>query len=141
MKIHVDKIPEEGLVLVEKVEPNNISLDRDMQVANFIKPIEIKAKFKKVGNEVFVSVCIVTSCEYTCARCLDRFEDVLRKEFDLNYEVQSGDILEIDEDIRQEMILYDPMKVLCRPDCKGLCPKCGQNLNLKKCSCLSNGRG
>ncbi|MBU1852634.1 MAG: DUF177 domain-containing protein [Candidatus Omnitrophica bacterium] len=135
MKIHVDKIPEEGMVLVEQLDPHRISLDSAMQVTSFTKPIEVQAKFTKIGEEVFVDVSLAASCEYTCARCLGKFGDVLKKEFNLNYEVKSGNILEIDEDIRQEMILYDPMKVVCRADCKGLCPRCGQNLNITECSC------
>ncbi|MBU1147145.1 MAG: DUF177 domain-containing protein, partial [Candidatus Omnitrophica bacterium] len=58
-----------------------------------------------------------------------------KKSFSVNYEVNPGDILEIDDDIRQEIILDSPMKVVCRPDCKGLCPNCGQNLNVGKCEC------
>lgn len=35
----------------------------------------------------------------------------------------------------QELVLALPIKALCRPDCKGLCPQCGKNLNLEVCSC------
>ena len=44
--------------------------------------------------------------------------------------------LDVDEFIRSELFLHIPMKVLCREDCKGLCPKCGANRNEGFCGCL-----
>ncbi|MDD5195443.1 MAG: DUF177 domain-containing protein, partial [Candidatus Omnitrophica bacterium] len=43
--------------------------------------------------------------------------------------------LTVDNDIREEVLLNFPMKVLCKPDCKGLCPGCGANLNNEVCKC------
>lgn len=48
--------------------------------------------------------------------------------------IQDGRI-ELYDVLLYEMSLAVPMKVLCRDDCKGLCPVCGQNLNEGKCSC------
>jgi len=135
MKIHVDKIPEGGLVLTEQLDPCKMSVGLDAQGISFIKSIDAKAKVAKRGLEVFVDVTLEAPVEYTCARCLAKFQSVFKKEFDVSYEVKPGDIMEVDEDIRQEMILDYPMKVVCRPDCKGLCPRCGQNLNVAKCGC------
>ena len=39
---------------------------------------------------------------------------------------------------REEIILGYPVKFLCKIDCLGLCPKCGQNLNEKKCDCKND---
>ena len=44
--------------------------------------------------------------------------------------------LDVDEFIRSELFLHIPMKVLCKEDCKGLCPKCGADLNKGACGCL-----
>ena len=43
--------------------------------------------------------------------------------------------IDLDQDIREEIILDYPIKPLCNPDCKGLCPKCGKNLNEGGCNC------
>lgn len=43
--------------------------------------------------------------------------------------------LNIDRLIENEMMVSWPMKVLCRPDCKGLCPVCGKDLNTGACGC------
>ena len=46
-----------------------------------------------------------------------------------------GYLLDIDGLVRNELILNLPMKVLCREDCKGVCPKCGRDLNEGACGC------
>ncbi len=135
MKINVDNIPEEGLNLAEKLDPAKMLLDVDSQGVNFSESIDAKAKIRKSGAEVFIEVSLESPVEYTCSRCLAKFTDVFKKAFNVNYEVKSGDVLAVDEDIRQEMILDSPMKVMCKPDCKGLCPNCGQNLNVAECEC------
>jgi len=44
-------------------------------------------------------------------------------------------ILDITEVVRQFVVMEAPATALCRPDCQGLCPHCGQNLNLGPCAC------
>ena len=46
--------------------------------------------------------------------------------------------LEVDELVYSEVILNLPTKHLCKEDCKGLCQKCGKNLNEGKCGCDSS---
>ena len=43
--------------------------------------------------------------------------------------------LQLDELVYSEVIVSLPMKHLCKEDCKGICPKCGKNLNEGKCDC------
>jgi uncharacterized protein len=49
--------------------------------------------------------------------------------------VYEGDAIELDEGFWQNVVLALPMKCLCRPDCAGLCPRCGRNLNVGLCDC------
>lgn len=46
-----------------------------------------------------------------------------------------GYLLDLDGLVRNEIMLNLPMKVLCREDCKGVCPKCGRDLNDGACDC------
>lgn len=46
-----------------------------------------------------------------------------------------GDRLELSEMLREQIILATPMRPLCREDCRGLCPVCGENLNERRCDC------
>ncbi|MFC1624671.1 DUF177 domain-containing protein [Candidatus Omnitrophota bacterium] len=135
MKIHVDEVPAEGLELTEALDPHEMLLDLEMQGVSFTEAIDIKTKVTKIGVELFMDVAMESPVEYTCARCLTKFQDVFKKKFNVSHEIKPGDILDVDEDIRQEMILDYPMKVVCKADCKGLCPNCGQNLNVSMCEC------
>ena len=47
----------------------------------------------------------------------------------------AGDFFEIDDLISESVLLSAPAKFLCKEDCRGLCPLCGQNLNVKNCDC------
>ena len=44
----------------------------------------------------------------------------------------------LEDVLREQVVLAVPVKVICRQDCKGLCPHCGKNLNLEQCFVLSN---
>jgi len=138
MKIYVDKIPESGLELNEKIEPGLLSLD-EHAVVNFIKPIDVKANVTKTGADIFVDVLLESLVEYTCAKCLSKFENIFRKKFSIVREVRPAEIVELDDEIRQEIILDYPVKILCKAECRGLCPNCGQNLNIGECDCGHNG--
>jgi uncharacterized protein len=91
-----------------------------------------------------------------CSRCLDFFEYPLafriEEEFLPLVDVTTGIALPLDDDpttftiddrhildlseaIRQYALLAIPMKPMCRPDCGGLCPQCGANLNQQHCQC------
>ena|SRR3989338_2111614 len=134
MKIYVDKIPDGGLELNENIEPGLLLLD-EQAIINFIKPIKVKANVIKTGTEIFVDVLLESTVEYTCAKCLSKFEDIFSKKFDIALEVRPAEIVELDDEIRQEIIVDYPMKVICKAECKGLCSNCGQNLNIGECEC------
>jgi len=94
--------------------------------------------------------------ELPCARCLEPVRQEVARKFDLLYRPQGsdaraeelsvtdaeaeigyyrGDGIELDDVLREQVLLAVPFKVLCREDCKGLCPHCGGNLNEAQCSC------
>lgn len=49
-----------------------------------------------------------------------------------------GDVIDLRPAVREQWLLEVPPFVQCRPDCKGLCPKCGADLNSGACSCASD---
>ncbi len=57
---------------------------------------------------------------------------------DDDYIVVNNRELDLDELVSEEVSLCLPSKILCKDNCKGLCPKCGANLNVKKCDCKSD---
>ncbi len=97
-----------------------------------------------------------TRIELLCARCLEPVAQEVKREFDLLYRPQgidggheelsvtdaeaeigyyTGDGLLLEEVLREQVLLSVPIRVLCREECKGLCPQCGKNLNLGACTC------
>jgi uncharacterized protein len=136
MKIHVSEIPEEGLELSEQIDQHQLFTDTELIV--FTGPIDAKADVKKFKDELFVNVTIAVPVEYTCARCLGKKEGAINKSFEIVQDVKPNEVVDINGNIREETMLDFPMKVLCRDDCKGLCPNCGQNLNIMQCECHEN---
>jgi uncharacterized protein len=105
---------------------------------------------------ILVKCSLNTEVELTCGRCLSQFRYPLKikyeEEFLPTVDVSSGiplpqtedagaftidelHILDLTESARQYALLDIPMKTLCKPDCAGLCQKCGENLNQGKCNC------
>ncbi|HUH62860.1 MAG TPA: DUF177 domain-containing protein [Terracidiphilus sp.] len=94
-----------------------------------------------------------------CARCIEPAEIPLAAEFDLIFrpvgadagppersitapETEIGyyqkDSLLLADVLREQVLLSLPVRTLCKPDCKGLCPRCGVNRNNQPCHCEEN---
>ena len=132
MKIQVSRIPEEGLLEHATYDPSMMDMAR--QDIRLTDPIEVDANVNKMDSELLVRVDIECPMRMECARCLEEFTSVLRTDALFNYEVKPSDIVDITDDVRQEIILGYPMIPVCRPDCRGLCRACGQNLNHGACA-------
>jgi len=70
-----------------------------------------------------------------CGRCLKLYQKPYCGHFDLGYPVKGLFFLDVTDDIRQEILLSYPPTYLCSQDCRGLCPRCGKNLNEGECEC------
>ncbi|MFA5286947.1 MAG: DUF177 domain-containing protein [Candidatus Omnitrophota bacterium] len=134
MKIDVRQIPETGLMLTEEFSSKDLDLDTDL--IRFLSPIKAKAVISKSYGAVRVSLTLSSLININCGRCLKEEKKDFNREIEFNYAVDKSDsILDLDPDIREEIILDYPIKPLCHIDCKGLCPKCGVNLNEGGCNC------
>lgn len=117
-------------------------------------PIVKKAPFVlKLTNEENKRLLIQGEAEVTievpCDRCLQdveqEFHIVVDKELDLTNQDEEkhmneadymiGTNLDVDKLIFGEILVSWPMKVLCKEDCKGICKRCGANLNITECQC------
>lgn len=97
-----------------------------------------------------------TRVEMLCARCLEPVQRDIARQFDLLYRPQgsdggreeltvtqaeaeigyyTGEGLQTEDVLREQVLLSVPFKVVCSEACKGLCPQCGQNLNQGACNC------
>lgn len=118
-------------------------------------PVEVGGTILNTGPAYLVEGQIRAPVEATCSRCLAVFRQMvevpLREEFregvpspgeeeiseDSGVEIWffTGDTLDLTEAVRQNLILALPSQPLCRPDCPGLCPRCGRRLDQGACSC------
>jgi len=107
-------------------------------------------------NDIRLRAHYAAGFEVLCARCLEPVKVPLEGDFDLIFrpsaaETESGEHaitpdeteigyyqdsgLLLEDVVREQVLLSLPSRTLCTADCKGLCPRCGQNLNQAKCSC------
>lgn len=134
MKIDINKIPLEGLTLAEEFNPRELDIETD--IIKFRTPVKIKARFTRVTNAVTVNLSLEALMHTSCSRCLDEFDIKSKKNIALNFQANSQEpVIDLGPQIREEIILDYPIKPLCKTDCKGLCPKCGKNLNQGGCTC------
>ncbi len=112
-------------------------------------PKEIVADIRLRGN-------FSGDFEASCARCVEPVGTTLSGDFDLIFrpadvdssssersitadETEIGyyqkDSLLLEDVLREQVLLALPARMLCKPDCKGLCPRCGQNRNTEACTC------
>lgn len=128
-----------------------------MELGNFLTGFyqsgRVHLATQTTGRDYHMSGELFAPTVLECSRCLEPFrlplqlplgwfvrrvealspeEDLPDGEFEILPETQE---LDFTQRIRETIIFNLPAKPLCRSDCRGLCPKCGQNLNIRACAC------
>lgn len=118
----------------------------------FSHPIELRLQVDKEPQEIKINGLVTTIATFECDRCLTEFTQELQGDFNLLVTqsvkpigtAEDEDLITISpttSEIDLTPYIYDtlllsiPMKILCHPECRGLCPICGANLNLGSCQC------
>ncbi|MBU1121335.1 MAG: DUF177 domain-containing protein [Candidatus Omnitrophota bacterium] len=139
MKIRVDDI-QEGKELAVDGDIDVSEWKIDNSDVKFLDSIHLKGRAQRISKEILLYADIVIHWKINCFRCLEDSEQVLNQSYTLTYDADSvGEYLEVDNDIREEILLNFPMKLLCAAECKGICSKCGANLNEERCRCCKGG--
>ncbi len=137
MKFLLQEITEAGITQQEDFSASQWDLDSfDVQ---FPGMLHFQATARKLDTKIQVLANIHTVQKIHCSRCLEYVDRDFSFQCEVFYDsehLKPSDYLDIDAGVREELLLDFPMKVICRQDCAGLCPCCGANLNLKKCTCL-----
>lgn len=147
-------IPDQGLEFDLKEDFSN--LDIEAKDFNIKEPISIRGTIKKFGKDLYVKGHLLTEMIMCCSRCIENFTYTLDTGFEATYIPLGNELLEEERElnhkdldilfykdekidlrdvVRDQIVLSVPLKSLCKADCLGLCPKCGQNLNISKCDC------
>ncbi len=127
-------------------------------------PLEVSFEAQLVGSEIRIRGHLKTFLNAPCDRCLATVVVLLDRDFDVTFrpstmlttrrdeEIEvpkdelevgffSGEGVDLAEIVSEQVILSVPMKMICREDCKGLCPQCGTDLNRGSCHCSVDSKG
>lgn len=158
MKVDLSKYFDEGESFFE-IEGNLEVGDLDIENENFqiTDPVEYQVQVYTLSDNTREATLTI-KYRYTepCSRCLEPSigsiettlsgkliegnEDEFVEDSDEEDEIEhfifyENNQLDILEYVRIQIYLSKPMQILCKPECKGLCSKCGINLNEKECNC------
>jgi uncharacterized protein len=127
------------------------------EAVKVVAPFHGQVRLTRIGTGILVTGELQTTVELECTHCLATFLGEMRfeveEEFRPTLDIASGTwlppdpdqdvatlidehhILDLAEVVRQNLLLSLPSSPICRPDCRGLCPYCGQNRNEGSCDC------
>jgi uncharacterized protein len=154
MKINIEQLPEGGLE-IKTNESIPLGGGADAQSVD----AELDLKVEQFAGEVFIQGEVKASLNLECGRCLKMFGHIYTFDINLTYmqeedkdssdkdhEVTSeelntdfivGSEIDLGHVVEEQILLGVPMRPLCNDNCAGICPKCGIDLNEKKCDCES----
>jgi uncharacterized protein len=166
MLLSIEALEDHSIDFREEFPPEVIDLGSDvrqqgmLRTAGHVDLIEEQLGRKQKLDDIHVAGELSACVELLCARCLEPVVTDVKRSFDLLYRPRGSDagreelsVTQAEADIgyyvgegvlledilREQVLLAVPLKVVCSEDCKGLCPRCGQNLNQGACACSEPG--
>ncbi len=117
-----------------------------LEELTLIEPLFVRGKIVNQGSFLELMISLQTKLLLVCSRCLDEVNYPLKIEIKERYYLEkpltsdeqafaAPQWLDLKALAQENIILNIPMRILCQPDCPGLCPQCGINLKLAKCAC------
>ena len=162
MFLDIHELEREPLDFEEVFQPGVIDLGDEIRQRTPMKAtgraelVEEHVGKHQVIKDIRLRGHLTAGLELPCARCVDPVGQDIVRDFELLYRplgadagrdelsvtaaeaeigYYQGDGLQLEDVLREQVLLALPLKVVCRQDCKGLCPQCGKNLNQEQCSC------
>lgn len=154
MLVGLASLEGKGGKFAHNYEPGELTLD-DERVSLAASP-RITGRIQRLEVGVTVAGEVAAELLLECDRCLKPIEipvaSVFKVEYvtadvyqaeqtaelletDLALSVFDGEVVDIDDLVREQLLLALPSQVLCRENCKGLCPLCGSDRNFNDCNC------
>jgi uncharacterized protein len=162
MRIHTDQLEQTRITLEYEKPAHRFPALRRVTANgddNFTGPVRVSVTAERVGELVEVRGVARASARQSCGRCLAEFDSRMETEFELTYARRvagphgaadpqppdpgpddgliyfHGDEIDLTAGVQEHLILALPLRPLCRESCKGLCARCGGDLNLGPCGC------
>ena len=101
----------------------------------YTEPIFLTGEAEKSGGMFRLQGSLTTAVKRICGKCLKEKSERLSFDVDWIFDLSGKDSVEPLENVRELLIVEHPLAHLCKPGCRGLCPKCGINLNEATCHC------
>lgn len=163
--IHINSVTDQGVVLDEREEAGVFPLLEAVSgegAVSFIRPVHVRLQATSVGETVLIEGKADSTVRIPCSRCLEPFDMIIETAFsatavpdstdmpdsdaaddielaadDMDVIAYSGERIDLRDEIAQQIIMALPCKPLCGDTCKGLCNRCGVDLNKTACQCQS----
>lgn len=157
MIISLARLPADGLKFEHRYAAGELDLGHyDFELE---QPPVVRGRVDQVGAEMRLRGSIEAGLKRPCDRCLkdvslrvelpfdlfytaddpgaNRTGEIELHERDLDFAVYQNDEIDLDEMVLEQLELSLPTRVLCREDCRGLCPQCGVDWNQESCACTA----
>lgn len=154
MKLDLSEIAQNiGMHATQEIDEPCFAEDEEIEC---VSPVRGRVELTNSGTLLLVHGGIKTDVRLPCSRCLtdvvmpveveideqfplvhlgDAVFAMPEEEEDTVSELVNNNLLDLEELIRQDLLVAMPIQPLCTPDCKGLCPTCGHDLNAEECTC------
>jgi uncharacterized protein len=157
MRIELARLDESDGKFAHDYVPGELAVD-DVRV-HLDAPMRVSGRVAQSRGKVVVAGKLETRVNVDCDRCLRYVDLPVQTEFSLEYvtteayeatsaaeltdedlelSVFDGESIDVDELVREQLLLTLPTRVLCEETCKGLCPICGADRNTAECDCAAN---
>lgn len=156
MRIELENLTETETSFAHTYTPDELSLEDER--VSLAAPLRVELRARRKGEEVILRGSVAGEVEVACDRCLRAVRSPLAAEFEYDFTPQDAaretedegrelhaedfnravyDESQIDMDalVREQVLLETPSRAICDEPCKGLCAKCGANLNEQDCGC------
>jgi uncharacterized protein len=151
--VSLESVANEPLRLESELSLSAAALDREPLLA--LSPLRLSGEISRIEGGYALAARLSYDGQLECSRCLTAYPFHEDEEFSLvlyprqkqpgaDVELERGDldtqyfdqpVIELSPIAEERVQMALPMKPLCRPDCPGLCPTCGKDLNLGSCAC------
>jgi uncharacterized protein len=142
-----DLVGRPGTSRTARVEEPITGMATELATVPADRPVRASLLLQSILEGILVSGPVTGEMDLSCARCLhpigrpfavevrELFASPERAEPDEDYLLPDTGVIDVEPMLRDAVVLSMPFSPLCRPDCKGLCPRCGGDRNLDECTC------
>jgi uncharacterized protein len=163
VRICIDDIKDQSLTIEFEEKPEDLPMLGDItKTGETYFPAAFKFNLRAIRIREIVEVegRFDTEVRLTCSRCLKQFETTLGADFAITYSrdrpesatqdggdgielsaeqaglnIYSGREIDLGEALQEQVVMSMPVKPICAEACRGLCSKCGADLNAGDCNC------